>query len=217
MGDEVQFELVDVPELHADDDKNMQMHNVEYVEEVDDGKSSSENSSDESGASDKKKKRRCKPGVQALREIYRMQKTYDPILKQKPFKRLVKQITASVVAQSYESVDKINWQADAMHALLYASDHFLINVLQEAQNAAIHRGVEGITEKDLLYGARHFMDDYTLKELVPKAKKEILEAQLADKSDAQNAKHKAIKTVVGFENQPKPIIDDHPEENNNNV
>lgn len=92
------------------------------------------------------KKPRAKPGMAALREIRRCQRTGDTIIPKAPFQRLVREV-AMHVAKDYTA--DLRFQGTAIDALQEAAEAMLVEMFEDTNLAAIHRGRVGIHPKDL--------------------------------------------------------------------
>ncbi|XP_026876231.1 histone H3-like centromeric protein A isoform X2 [Electrophorus electricus] len=79
-----------------------------------------------------RKKRRFRPGMRALMEIRKYQKSTDLLLRKGPFSRLVRE-----VCQMF-SKDALKWQAYALMALQEAAEAFLVRLFADANLCAIH-------------------------------------------------------------------------------
>ncbi len=90
-----------------------------------------------------KKLHRFRPGTVALREIRNEQRSTDLVFPKTPFQRLVREIT-----QDIKNPDML-WSAEAMEALQVASEAFLIEVFQDANELAIFRDCETIEPRDM--------------------------------------------------------------------
>jgi histone H3 len=78
-----------------------------------------------------KKPKRWRPGVQALREIRRYQKSTELVIRKLPFQRLVKE-----VAQDFK-VD-LRFQSHAIMALQEAAEAYLVGLFEDTNLCAIH-------------------------------------------------------------------------------
>ncbi|KAA8499112.1 histone H3.3 type a [Porphyridium purpureum] len=88
------------------------------------------------------KKHRFRPGTRALMEIRKFQKSTDLLIRRLPFARLVKEIT-----QHYHH--GLRWQVDAVQALQYAAEDYLVGLLEDANLCAIHARRVTIMPRDL--------------------------------------------------------------------
>ncbi|XP_076862395.1 histone H3-like centromeric protein A isoform X2 [Brachyhypopomus gauderio] len=79
-----------------------------------------------------KKKRRFRPGMRALMEIRKYQKSTDLLLRKGPFSRLVRE-----VCQMF-SRENMMWQVYALMALQEAAEAFLVRLFSDANLCAIH-------------------------------------------------------------------------------
>lgn len=89
-----------------------------------------------------KKPHRYKPGVVALREIRRYQKSTDLLIRKLPFQRLVREI-----AQDYKT--DCRFQSAAVLALQEAAEAFLIGLYEDTNLCAIHAKRVTIMPKDM--------------------------------------------------------------------
>ena len=92
--------------------------------------------------------RRKRPGIGALLEIRKMQRTTDLILPKKSFARLVREVCNDVSPEPY------NWTAEALLALQHSTEAFLIGLLDDSNLCAIHRTRVTITPKDIQLARR---------------------------------------------------------------
>lgn len=78
-----------------------------------------------------RKPHRYRPGTVALREIRRYQKSTDLLIRNAPFKRLVRE-----VAQTFKT--DLRFQNMAITALQEAAEAYLVGILSDSQLCAIH-------------------------------------------------------------------------------
>lgn len=78
-----------------------------------------------------RKPRKFRWGIAALREIRRLQKGTEPLIRKLPFGRLVRE-----VAQDFKT--DIRFKADAIAALQEAAEMYLISIFEDANLCAIH-------------------------------------------------------------------------------
>lgn len=88
------------------------------------------------------KNKRYRPGVVALREIRKFQRTTDTLIHALPFQRLVREI-----AQDFK-VD-IRFQSTAVMALQEAAEAYLVSLFEDANMCAIHAKRQTIMPRDL--------------------------------------------------------------------
>lgn len=92
-----------------------------------------------------KPRRRTKQGQAALREIRRLQKSTDLLIRKLPFARVVRE-----VVQSEFGVDAdYRWQSMAILALQEASETYLTHLLEDTNLCAIHAKRVTIMQKDI--------------------------------------------------------------------
>ena len=95
-----------------------------------------------------KKPRRYRPGMVALREIHRYQKSTDLLLRKLPFQRLVREL-----AQDLGKIN-IRFQSGAIMALQEASEAYLVGFLKDSNLCAIHVKRVTIMPKDIQLARR---------------------------------------------------------------
>lgn len=94
-----------------------------------------------------KPKRRFRPGVQALREIRRYQKSTDLLIKKMPFQRLVRDI-----AQDFKT--DLRFQTSAVLAIQEAAEAYLTGLFQDTNLCAIHARRVTIQPRDMQLARR---------------------------------------------------------------
>lgn len=94
-----------------------------------------------------KKPRRYRPGTVALRQIREFQKTTELLIRKLPFQRLVREITQNINTD-------LRFQSAAMEALQEASEAYLISMLENSNEAAIHSGRVTIFPRDIQLARR---------------------------------------------------------------
>ena len=92
-------------------------------------------------------RRRAKPGVKALREIVKAQKSVDLVIPHAPLKRLFKEI-------AQENKVDIHLTELGYIALHHALEEFGTDLIEEANRAAVHAGRLTITVKDINFARR---------------------------------------------------------------
>jgi histone H3 len=94
-----------------------------------------------------KKPHRFKPGVVALREIRKYQKSTELLLRRLPFQKLVKEI-----AVEYRS--DLRFQSQAIVALQEAAEAYLVGLFEDTNLCAIHAKRVTIMPKDVQLARR---------------------------------------------------------------
>ena len=94
-----------------------------------------------------KKKHRYRPGTVALREIKKIQKGTNLLLRKLPFQRLVREI---VQEQGHD----LKFQSVAMEVLQEATEAYMILTFENANLCAIHAKRVTIMPKDLALARR---------------------------------------------------------------
>ena len=94
-----------------------------------------------------KKPHRYRPGIVALREIRRYQKSTDLLIRKLPFQRLVREIVT-------EMKKYVRFQSSALLALQEAAEAYLIGVFEDTNLCAIHAKRVTIMVKDMQLARR---------------------------------------------------------------
>jgi histone H3 len=85
---------------------------------------------------------RAKPGVNALKEIRKYQKSTECLTRRQPFFRLVRELV-------FDYKTDVKFQRTALEALQIASEARIIQILEGSQLAAIHAKRVTIMPKDM--------------------------------------------------------------------
>jgi histone H3-like centromeric protein A len=82
----------------------------------------------------KKIKKRSKPGNAALREIFKLQKSTDLLLRKIPFARLVREVAQDYIRDEYVygSLYDLRWQSTAISALQEAAEAYAVHLFGDA-------------------------------------------------------------------------------------
>ena len=94
---------------------------------------------------------RYRPGTVALREIRRLQKSTDLLIRKVPFQRVVKEIARDF---SDSSDNQWKWQATAMLATQVQAEHYVTYLFEDTQQATFHRKAVTIMPKDMQLARR---------------------------------------------------------------
>jgi histone H3 len=94
-----------------------------------------------------KKPHRYRPGVVALREIRKYQKSTDLLIRKMPFQRLVREI-----AQNFKT--DLRFQSHAVLALHEAAEAYLVGLFEDTNLCAIHAKRVTIMPRDLQLARR---------------------------------------------------------------
>ena len=95
-----------------------------------------------------KKKRRFRPGTVALREIRRYQKSTELLIRQAPFRRLVREIIEELSRQDLRVAPQ------AFKALQEAAEAYLVGLFEDTNLCAIHAKRVTIMPKDIQLARR---------------------------------------------------------------
>ena len=98
-----------------------------------------------------KKPFRYRPGTVALREIRRLQKSTDLLIRKVPFQRVVKEIAEDFKPNHGEP---FRWQATAMLATQTQAEHYVTYLFEDTQLATVHRKAVTIMPKDMQLARR---------------------------------------------------------------
>ena len=93
------------------------------------------------------RKYKYRPGTRSLMEIRKYQKSTELLIRKAPFARVVREICMDSSVCSWGA--EIRWQANALIALQEASEAYLVNLLSNANLAAIHAKRVTIKPKDI--------------------------------------------------------------------
>ena len=94
------------------------------------------------------KKRRLRPGMGALREIRRYQKTEELLLRKLPFARLVRETQATI------SQKEFRWTAEALMAMQEAAEAHLVGLFEDAYLCTLHAKRVTLMPKDIQLARR---------------------------------------------------------------
>lgn len=98
-------------------------------------------------ASAARKKHRWRPGTVALREIRRLQRSTELLLRKLPFQRLVREIAA-------DRMPDLRFKIDAVAALQEATEAYLVGLFEDVNLCAIHAKRVTIMTKDMQLARR---------------------------------------------------------------
>ena len=96
-----------------------------------------------------KKPRRYRPGVQALREIRKMQKSTTPCIPFAPFTRFVKEIAHELAPKK-----QYRFQESAIQAIRESAEKHIITLMEDANLCAIHAKRITIQPRDIMLARR---------------------------------------------------------------
>ena len=100
------------------------------------------------GGGDEPRRRRHRPGMRALKEIRRFQKSTELLIRKLPFARLVKEVMQNFTNKEYR------WQASALLALQEAAEAHLVGLMEDSNLCAIHGKRVTIMPKDMQLARR---------------------------------------------------------------
>jgi len=98
-----------------------------------------------------RKIRRYRPGLKALKEIRKYQKTTHLLIPQLPFQRLVREIAVQVCR---DSMPDIRFQVSALQALQEAAEMYMVILMEDTNLCAIHAKRCTIMAKDMRLARR---------------------------------------------------------------
>ncbi len=93
-------------------------------------------------------KKRYRPGVAALREIRKYQKSEELLLRKLPFARLVREVMQSVTLKDHR------WQADALLAMQEAAEAHIVGLFEDAYLCTLHGKRVTLMVKDIQLARR---------------------------------------------------------------
>eukprot|EP00427_Karlodinium_veneficum_P022487 CAMPEP_0169109528 /NCGR_PEP_ID=MMETSP1015-20121227/26013_1 /TAXON_ID=342587 /ORGANISM="Karlodinium micrum, Strain CCMP2283" /LENGTH=153 /DNA_ID=CAMNT_0009171231 /DNA_START=43 /DNA_END=504 /DNA_ORIENTATION=- len=100
-------------------------------------------------ANSNKKTHRYRPGVVALREIRKYQKSTELLLRKLPFQRVVREIARNLLDDQ-----DMKFQSQAILALQEAAEAFLVGLFEDTNLCAIHAKRVTIMPKDIQLAMR---------------------------------------------------------------
>ena len=90
-----------------------------------------------------KKKYRASPGVRALSDIRRYQKSTENLIRRLPFQRLVREVTRNISGKEFK------YQVSALFALQEAAESYLVGLFEDTNLCSIHAKRVTIMPKDM--------------------------------------------------------------------
>ncbi|KAH7672305.1 histone H3/CENP-A protein [Dioscorea alata] len=94
------------------------------------------------------KKRRFRPGTVALREIRKLQKSWNLLIPHAPFFRVVREITSTY------SREVSRWTPEALMAIQEAAEYYLEELFADAYLCSIHAKRVTLMQKDIQLARR---------------------------------------------------------------
>ena len=101
-----------------------------------------------------KKPHRFRPGVVALREIRRFQKSTELLIRKLPFQRLVREIVQDLEKNMPFGTAQFRFQSAALGALQEASEAYLVGLFEDTNLCAIHAKRVTIMPRDIQLARR---------------------------------------------------------------
>lgn len=95
------------------------------------------------------RKKYTKPGVAAIREIKKYQKSTDLLLRKLPFQRLVREVMSAD-----ERASEYRFQSQALFALQEAAEAYIVGLFEDTNLCAIHAKRVTIMKKDMQLAVR---------------------------------------------------------------
>lgn len=96
-----------------------------------------------------KKSHRFHPGVVALRQIRKLQKSTDMLIRKLPFQRIVREIAQEFKVDVKGQEADVRWTKMAMLLTQEATESYLLGLMSNANLAAIHCGRIGVKAADI--------------------------------------------------------------------
>lgn len=94
--------------------------------------------------------KRFRPGTVALRDIRRLQKSTELLIRKLPFQRLVKEIANDLFRYN----DSLRFQASALAAIQEAAEAYLVKLFEDSNLCAIHAKRVTIMPRDMSLARR---------------------------------------------------------------
>lgn len=101
----------------------------------------------------KKGTTRTRPGIQALREIRKYQKSTELLLRKAPFQRLIRAVCADI-REKLGGEKQYRIQGLCVQALQEASEAYLVALLEESNMCTIHGKRITLMPKDITFALR---------------------------------------------------------------
>ena len=101
----------------------------------------------------KKGTTRTRPGIQALREIRKYQKSTELLLRKAPFQRLIRSVCADI-REKLGGDKQYRIQGLCVTALQEASEAYLVALLEESNMCIIHGKRVTLMPKDIMFALR---------------------------------------------------------------
>ena len=79
-----------------------------------------------------------RPGTVALREIRKLQKTTNLLIRKKPFVRLVREIAQNCPGTAFNSSSEWRFKPEAINALQVACENFLTELNEDSTRCTVH-------------------------------------------------------------------------------
>ncbi|MBI88251.1 MAG: hypothetical protein CMB67_04405 [Euryarchaeota archaeon] len=95
-----------------------------------------------------RKPRRWKPGTVALRDIRKLQRSTELLIRKLPFSRIVRE-SAEQQASMSAFPEGVKFQKQAIEALQEATEAYLVDLFADTNLAAIHRKRQTVQPKDI--------------------------------------------------------------------
>eukprot|EP01084_Bolivina_argentea_P181827 313981_1 len=93
------------------------------------------------------KRKRTKPGIVAVREIRKYQASVEKLIPKLPFSRLVKEVCLKYKRD-------LRWKANAIEALHYAAEAYIVQIFEDAYLCTIHAKRVTIYPRDIQLARR---------------------------------------------------------------
>ncbi|KAH9938179.1 histone-fold-containing protein, partial [Fomitopsis serialis] len=99
--------------------------------------------------------KRFRPGIVALREIRKYQKSTELLIRKLPFSRVVREIALDMMTDMVDYSDAgLRWQSSAILALQEATEAYLVHLFEDANLCAIHAKRVTLMQKDIQLARR---------------------------------------------------------------
>lgn len=135
------------------------------------------------------KKHRFRPGTVALREIRKQQKLTELNIQKAPFERIVREISKKI-----EFSDDVRFSDGVIECLQGFVESSLVHIYNDALDAAIYTGREGVNGKDVKFALSHSsmgFNKFEIPDALQKTRQNIVSPNQISKEPLQRLARKA--------------------------
>lgn len=152
-------------------------------------KASSKASSKSTNGEEEGKKHRFRPGTVALREIRKQQKLTELNIQKAPFERIVREISRDI-----EFSDDVRFSDGVIECLQGFVESSLVHIYNDALDAAVYVGREGVNGKDVKFALSHSsmgFNKFEIPNTLRKTRQNIVSPNQISKEPLQRLARKA--------------------------